>query len=147
MLTGEFRAALDDKGRLLIPTKLRSEFQGDTLILTKAIDKCLWLFSPTKWEVFSKTIQESLGMFSSRDLMIQRRIIGSALEIEVDKTGRIGVSSLLREYAGLVKDCVVVGIRTHLEIWDESAFMAYQEATNENLPGLVQGLSIAWPKE
>ncbi len=86
-------------------------------------------------------------MFSSRDLMIQRRIIGSALEIEVDKTGRIGVSSLLREYAGLTKDCVVVGIRTHLEIWDEAAFMAYQEATNENLPGLVQGLSIAWPKE
>jgi MraZ protein len=147
MMTGEFRAALDDKGRLLIPTKLRSEIAGDTVILTKGIDRCLWLFSNPKWEIFSKTVQESVGMFNQRDLMIQRRIIGSALELDVDKAGRVGISSLLREHAGLSKDCVVVGIRNYLEIWDEAAYAAYQKMIDENIGSLVGELNVSWPKE
>ena len=146
-MTGEFRAALDEKGRLLVPTKLRSEIAGDTVILTKGVDRCLWLFSNPKWEVFSKTVQESVGMFSQRDLMIQRRIIGSAMELEVDKAGRIGISSLLREHAGLTKDCVVVGIRNYLEIWDEAAYMAYQKMLDEQMSSLVGDLNVSWPKE
>src|SRR6266403_350359 len=122
MLTGEFRAALDEKGRLLIPTKLRPDLSGDTLILTKGIDQCLWLFSVAKWEVFSRTVQESLGMFNPQHLMIQRRIIGSAMELDVDKAGRIGISALQREHAGLSKDCLVVGLRNYLEIWDEAVY-------------------------
>lgn len=147
MMTGEFRAALDDKGRLLIPTKLRAEIAGDTVILTKGIDRCLWLFSNPKWEIFSKTVQESVGMFNQRDLMIQRRIIGSALDLEVDKAGRIGISALLREHAGLTKDCVVVGIRNYLEIWDEAAYAAYQKMIDENIGSLVGELNVSWPKE
>jgi len=147
MMTGEFRAALDDKGRLLIPTKLKTEIAGDTVILTKGIDRCLWLFSNPKWEIFSKTVQESVGMFNQRDLMIQRRIIGSALELDVDKAGRIGISALLREHAGLAKDCVVVGIRNYLEIWDEAAYAAYQKMIDENIGSLVGELNVSWPKE
>lgn len=146
-MTGEFRAALDEKGRLLIPTKLRSEIAGDTVVLTKGVDRCLWLFSTAKWEIFSKTVQESVGMFSQRDLMIQRRIIGSAMELDVDKAGRIGISSLLREHAGLAKDCVVVGIRNYLEIWDEGAYMAYQKMLDEQMGALVGDLNVSWPKE
>ncbi len=146
-MTGEFRAALDDKGRLLIPTKLKTEIAGDTVILTKGIDRCLWLFSNPKWEIFSKTVQESVGMFNQRDLMIQRRIIGSALELDVDKAGRIGISALLREHAGLAKDCVVVGIRNYLEIWDEAAYAAYQKMIDENIGSLVGELNVSWPKE
>jgi len=146
-MTGEFRASLDEKGRLLIPTKLRSEITGDTVVLTKSVDHCLWLFSTSKWEIFSKTVQESVGMFSQRDLMIQRRIIGSAMELEVDKAGRIGISALLREHAGLSKDCVVVGIRNYLEIWDEAAYMAYQKQIDENIGPLVEPMVVAWPKE
>lgn len=147
MLTGEYRAALDEKGRLLVPTKLRSKIQSEVVLLTKGIDQCLWLFSQEKWEVFSKTIQESVGMFNSRDLMIQRRIIGSAMELEFDRAGRIGITALLREHAGLTKDCVVVGIRNYLEIWDQSAYMAYQKEIDENISDLVGDLTIAWPKE
>ena len=147
MMTGEFRAALDEKGRLLIPTKLRSEITGDTVVLTKGVDRCLWLFSNPKWEIFSKTVQESVGMFSQRDLMIQRRIIGSAMELEVDKAGRIGISALLREHAGLSKDCVVVGIRNYLEIWDEAAYMAYQKQIDQSIGPLVEPMAVAWPKE
>jgi MraZ protein len=148
MMTGEFRAALDEKGRLLIPTKLRSEIVGDTVVLTKSVDHCLWLFTTANWEVFSKSLQESIGMFSQRDLMIQRRIIGSAMELEVDKAGRIGISALQREYAGLSKDCLVMGLGNFVEIWDEEAYMAYSKATEETFGPAVQSLNLSpWAKE
>ena len=147
MMTGEFRAALDEKGRMLIPTKLRAEIAGDTVILTRSIDRCLRLFTVPKWEVFSKTIQESMDMLNPRDLMVQRRIIGSAMELDVDKAGRIGISALLREHAGLNKDCVVVGVRNYLEIWDEEAYMANQKLIDENIGSLVGEMKVSWPKE
>ena len=146
-MTGEFRAALDEKGRMLIPTKLRAEIAGDTVILTRSIDRCLRLFTVPKWEVFSKTIQESMDMLNPRDLMVQRRIIGSAMELDVDKAGRIGISALLREHAGLSKDCVVVGVRNYLEIWDEEAYMANQKLIDENIGALVGEMKVSWPKE
>ena len=150
MMTGEFRAALDEKGRLLIPTKLRSEIAGDTVVLTKGIDRCLRLFTPSKWEVFSKSVQESLSMFNPQHLMIQRRLIGSAMELEVDKAGRIGISALQREFAGLSKDCLFMGLRNFVEIWDESTYMAQiaQMESDGEFGTALQGLTnFAWPKE
>jgi MraZ protein len=145
MMTGEFRVVLDDKGRLLIPTKLRNEMIGDTIVLTKGIDKCLCLYTPLKWEVFSKAVQESLGVFNPRDLRIQRLIIGSAMELEIDKAGRIGISAILREHANLSKDCHVVGMRNFIEIWDEKTYMDYQNSLD--IADLSKDLTFTWPKE
>jgi MraZ protein len=142
MLTGEFSVSMDEKGRLLIPTRLRGELSGDTLILTKGIDQCLWLFSVPKWEVFSRSVQKSLGMFNPQHLMIQRRIIGSAMELDVDKAGRIGVSALLRDHAALTKDCVVMGMENYLEIWDEATYKYYLGQTQSSFGEAVQGLNL-----
>ena len=150
MLTGEYRAALDEKGRLLIPTKLRSEIQSDTMILTKGMSgQCLWLFTQEKWDVFSKTVQESLGMFDPTHLRIRRWLIGSAMELDLDKTGRIGISAIQREYAGLVKDCLILGIQNYLEIWDESIYMSYMKDYDESqfMNDLSSSnIQIPWPK-
>lgn len=150
MLTGEFRASLDEKGRLLIPTKLRAEITGDTVVLAKGIDRCLRLFTPARWEVFSKSVQESLSMFNPQHLMIQRRLIGSAMELEVDKAGRIGISALQREFAGLTKDCLFLGLRNFVEIWDEGLYMEQtaQMESDGDFAAALQGLTtFAWPKE
>ena len=150
MMTGEFRASLDEKGRLLIPTKLRAEITGDTVVLTKGIDRCLRLFTPDKWEIFSKSVQESLSMFNPQHLMIQRRLIGSAMELEVDKAGRIGISALQREFAGLSKDCLFLGLRNFVEIWDEAGYaaqMAQMESDGEFGAALAGLSNFAWPKE
>lgn len=149
MMTGEFRASLDEKGRLLIPTKLRAEIAGDTVILAKGIDRCLRMFTPQNWEVFSKSVQESLSMFNPQHLMVQRRLVGSAMELEVDKAGRIGISALQREFAGLSKDCLFLGLGTYVEIWDEQAFQAQADQMEANgaFGEALQGLpNFAWPK-
>jgi MraZ protein len=142
MLTGAYPVTMDEKGRLLIPTKLRGELPGDTLVLTKGIDQCLWLFSVSKWDVFSKSVQKSLGMFNPQHLMIQRRIIGSAMELDVDKAGRIGIPSLLRDHAALARDSVVMGMENYLEIWDEAVFKAYLDQTQPVFSEAVQGLDL-----
>jgi MraZ protein len=147
MMTGEFRAALDEKGRLMIPTKLRSEITGDAVVVTKSVDGCLWMFTLSNWEVFSQSLQSSVGMFSQRDLMIQRRIIGSAMELDVDKAGRIGISALQREFAGLTKECLLIGLGNFVEIWDEAAYAAYTQATEESFGPAVQSLNLSpWAK-
>lgn len=155
MMTGEFRASLDEKGRLLIPTKLRTEIAGDspnggeTVVLAKGVDRCLRLFTTAKWEVFSRSVQESLSMFDPRHLAIQRRLIGSAMELEVDKAGRIGISALQREFAGLSKDCLFLGMGPYVEVWDEAAYMAQaaQMESDGEFGASLAGLPvIAWPK-
>ncbi|OHD14252.1 MAG: cell division/cell wall cluster transcriptional repressor MraZ [Spirochaetes bacterium GWB1_48_6] len=147
MLTGEYRVALDEKSRLLVPTKVRTEIPGTSLVLTKGMDHCLWLFPPDQWAKIAKSILESTSMFNQQGRMIQRRIIAPAAELEVDKTGRITIPALLREHAGLKKDILVLGIRNYLEIWDEEAYLAYQNETEASFNDMADQMSILWPKE
>ncbi len=147
MITGEYRVALDDKNRLLIPTRIRTDIAGDNLVLTKGIDNCLWLFHPSEWQKISNSILTSTSMFQTQGRMIQRRILAPAVELEVDKTGRITIPPLLREHAGLKKDCLVLGMIRYLEIWDEEAYQKYQEGTEASLGELTDQIAIMWPKE
>ena len=127
MITGEYRASLDEKGRILIPSKIRSEIDGAGLVVTRGVDPCLWLFPTEEWKRIAGNLMDSTSLFQSRARMLQRRIIAPAQDTEFDRTGRINIPSSLREYAGLSKECIVLGIESYLEIWDEVAYRAYWE--------------------
>ncbi len=129
MITGEYKNSLDDKGRLLLPAKVRNEIAGNILVLTRGVDKCLWLFPPEEWKSFSENLLKSASILQKKALLIQRWIIAPAQELEFDKTGRITIPHTLREFAGLQKDCIVLGIQRYLEIWDEGAYKSFW---NEN---------------
>ena len=125
MITGEYKASLDDKGRILVPSRVRAEIDEGSIVLTRGIDRCLWLFPPAEWQRIAGKLMDSTSIFQSRARMIQRRIIAPAQEAEFDKAGRINISPSLREYAGLQKECVILGIDSFLEIWDEGEYRAY----------------------
>jgi MraZ protein len=127
VITGEFKATLDDKGRILLPSRVRTHFENGTITLTTGIDTCLWIFSPDEWQRICDNLTESTNLFQSRARLIQRRIIAPAQEAEFDKTGRITVSPALRDFANLKKECVILAIGTHLEIWDEEIYRQYWE--------------------
>jgi MraZ protein len=144
VITGEFRNSLDEKSRLMIPSKLRSEVPGNVLVLTRGVDRCLWLFPPEEWKRISDNLMDSTSPFHARARMIQRRIIAPAQEIEIDKAGRITIPPTLREYAGLQKECIILGIKKYIELWDESEYRSYWEANEaefqsaaEEMGGLV----------
>jgi MraZ protein len=125
VITGEYRNSLDEKGRLLIPARIRSEITGNVLILTRGVDKCLWLFAPEEWQRVSESIVGNTSLFHARARLIQRRIIAPAQEAEIDKAGRINIPATLREYAGLTKEAIILGIKNYIEIWDEVEYQQY----------------------
>lgn len=125
MITGESRNALDEKGRLLIPARLRSEIPGNILIVTKGIDKCLWLFPPDEWKRIADDLMGSTSLFDPKARLIRRKFIAPAQEVEIDKAGRINISPTLREAAGLTKECIILAIENYIEIWDDSIYRSY----------------------
>jgi MraZ protein len=129
MLTGEFKYSLDDKGRLMIPARMRSAIVGNVLIVTRGVEKCIWLFSPEEWKRISQDMLLSSSLFHEKARLIQRRILAPAQEIEIDKSGRISIPQTLREYANLKKECIILGMLKYMEIWDEENYL---EFWNEN---------------
>ena len=127
MITGEFRCSLDEKGRLLIPARMRADVAGSIVILTRGVENCLWLFPPEEWKVFSEKLIGSTSLLQEESRLIQRRMIAPAQETEIDKAGRIVIPPTLREYADLKKDCLILGLKKYMEIWSEASYQAYLE--------------------
>ena len=131
MISGEYRYAMDEKGRLMVPASIRKSIAGNLVVVTRGIDRCLWLFPPEEWKEVSTKLVGSSSLFLSRDRMIQRRFLAPAQEIEIDRSGRIAISPTLRDYAGLHKDCIVLGINSYVELWDEKTYRTYETETDD----------------
>lgn len=145
MITGESRNTLDEKGRIMIPSRLRNEIAGNLLVVTKGIDRCLWLFPPDEWKRISENLMESTSLFDPKARLIRRQIIAPAVEAEIDKSGRINIPYSLREAAGLRKDCVILGIENYIEIWAESEYRKYQQDSEEDFLEAAKELSKLLP--
>jgi MraZ protein len=128
MITGEFRCSLDEKGRILIPAKMRTEVAGNVVVLTRGVENCLWLFPPEEWKSFSEKLVGSTSLLQEESRLIQRRMIAPAQDTEIDKAGRIVIPPTLRDYADLKKECIILGLKKYIEIWSEDAYQAYLEA-------------------
>ncbi|MDE6704511.1 MAG: division/cell wall cluster transcriptional repressor MraZ [Treponemataceae bacterium] len=122
LLIGEYRNTLDEKGRILFPSKLRAALTQDSLIIAKSLDKSLWLYTPEYWTELKTKLMENTSLFSRQGRMLRDRLLGMAQVVEFDKAGRISVPQILREYAGLTKECVIIGVDRYVELWDAEAY-------------------------
>ena len=118
MLIGEYSHTVDTKGRINFPSKLRYDL-GDSFIVTRGLDNCLYVYSMEEWLELEKSIKQ-LPRAKRRDL--EHFFFAGASEVQPDKQGRIGIVPKLREYAGIDKNVVVVGASDHVEIWDSAAW-------------------------
>ena len=140
MITGEYRYSLDEKGRIMIPAKMRAEIAGNVMILTRGVDHCLWIFPVDEWKRISENILSSTSLFRERSRLIQRRIIAPAQEAEIDRAGRMSIPQTLREYAGLKKECIILGMLKYIEIWDEETYLNYLNSNEENFKEAAEEL-------
>jgi MraZ protein len=124
-LNGEYKLTLDDKGRLSLPAKLRAALEGQALMLTKGPDGCLWLYPMEEWDKLMEKVRSSSTAFSAEFRALRRRLIGPAQEVEIDRAGRIAIPHTLREYADLVRDCIVLGQDDFVEIWNADRYRLY----------------------
>ncbi len=124
MLIGEHKHTLDPKKRLSLPSKFRKEL-GSTVVITKGLDTCLFVYSAKEWKNFTAKLSDlSLGQGDTR--AFSRYFLGGAVETPVDSAGRILIPDFLKDGAGLQTKVVVVGLGTRVELWDEDRWNNYQ---------------------
>ena len=118
MFTGQYNHTVDTKGRLIIPSKFR-EILGEQFVVTKGMDGCLFAFSNDDWKVFEEKLK-ALPITNKNARKFARFFLAGAADVEVDKQGRILIPSVLREFAELDKDVVLVGVGSRIEIWSKA---------------------------
>lgn len=135
MFLGEYEHTIDSKGRLSIPARFRSELE-EGLILTRGLGDHLLVFPPGEWARFIGDMrQRELTLIESQT--ISRYLFAKASDCTLDKHGRVLIPAPLRQYAGLSTDVVVVGVNTHLEIWDRERWRTEEERVER------EGLQVA----
>ena len=145
MFKGEFKHTVDTKGRLIIPSKFR-EYLGEEFVVTKGLDGCLFAYDNQEWEAFEQKLR-ALPLNKKDNRIFARHFLAGASDVEVDKQGRILLPPNLREFAGLVKDVVLVGMGNRIEIWDQDKWRDAQldeddEETMEDIAERMDELGL-----
>lgn len=138
MFMGEYHHNIDDKGRLIIPSKFRDDL-GDKFIVTRGLEECLFVYSKDEWNKIITKLNE-LPFTSKAARTFMRMFLSGATECELDKNGRINISIPLTNYASLEKECVIIGVNDRLEIWSESKFNNFFDDNIENFSEIAEEL-------
>lgn len=135
---GEYTHALDDKGRLTVPSRLRSAL-GDPFIVTRGLDGCLFVYPLPVWEDIVAQL-ETLPFTASAPRAFARLFFSGAVEVSPDKQGRFLVPAGLREHAALDKEAVIIGVANRMEVWAIERWRAFQEKARQEYQSLAEGL-------
>lgn len=122
---GEYAHNIDRKGRLIMPAKFREDL-GEHVVVNRGLDGCLYVYTAKQWE----SVYQKLSTLPStnRDArMFQRMMLSKAAEVDLDSQGRILIPRNLIELAGLEKECLILGMANHLEIWSKERWMQLEE--------------------
>ena len=138
MLMGEYEHTIDSKGRISMPAKLRKDM-GDTFILTKGLDGCLFAFSQEEWLNF-ETKLKSLPLSDKNARNFVRFFLSGATVCEFDKQGRINLPSSLICYAGIKKECTIIGVNDRLEIWATDKFDNLIDSNMDKISEVAENL-------
>ena len=138
MLIGEYHHNIDEKGRLIIPSKFREEI-GNSVVVTRGLDGCLFVYSLVEQEKIVSKLKKL--PFTKKDARtFTRFFLASATVCEFDKQGRINLVNSLIEYAGLKKECTIIGVNDRLEIWSLDKYNSLMEENFEQLDVISENL-------
>lgn len=138
MFMGEYQHSVDTKGRLIIPSKFR-ESLGNTFVITRGLDNCLFGYPMDEWRKLEEKLKE-LPMTKKDARAFARFFFSGATEVEIDKQGRINIPSNLAGYAKLEKECVVIGVSTKIEIWAKELWENYFNEAEESFNDIAENL-------
>ena len=135
----EYERQLDERGRIILPAKVREKISQTVFITRSPSDKCLQIYTEEEWGVISEKLRELPVTTDKSAAAFVRIFFGTAASCEVDKQGRILLSKRHIDFAGLSKDIVLVGANTKLELWDKDEWVSYNENLSDTL--IVEGVS------
>ncbi|MDD3191054.1 MAG: division/cell wall cluster transcriptional repressor MraZ [Candidatus Pacebacteria bacterium] len=138
MFIGEYNHNLDEKGRLAIPVKFREDLKGGAVV-TKGLDGCLFLYSINEWRTLAEKLSH-LPISQSNTRAFARLMLAGAMDVTLDKQGRVVIPDYLRKYVNLSKKVVVNGLYNRLEIWDEDIWEEYKKKTEADSGEIAEQL-------
>lgn len=137
MFMGEYSHTVDVKGRVIIPSKFRDAL-GDEFVVTKGLDGCLFVYDNKEWEAFEGKLK-SLPLTNKDARTFVRFFLAGATGAEVDKQGRILLPAVLRQFAQIDKDAVLIGVGSRVEIWSKERWEGI--STYEDMDDIAQHMS------
>lgn len=140
MLIGEYQNKLDQKGRLALPARWRSEFVTGGVV-TRGLDGCLFVYTATAWSELLARLQQ-LSVTTAHARALSRHLIAGAIEFQLDKQGRLLLPHYLRQAINLTTECVIAGLVDRLEIWSAGAWQSYQASNQATVAELAESLTM-----
>lgn len=138
MFIGEFHHNIDDKKRLIIPSKFREEL-GDEFVITRGIENCLYVYSKTSWDEITHKLG-TLPFTKKNARSFNRFFLSGATVAEFDKNGRVLITSPQLSYAGITKECVIIGVGDRLEIWSYEKWNDFYSSASEDMSDIAETL-------
>lgn len=135
---GEYKHNLDTKGRIIVPSKFR-ELLDEQFVITRGLDRCLFAYTDDEWSRIEEKLK-TLPLTKKDARKFTRLFFSGATNVEIDKQGRINIPQNLREYAGLSKDCTVIGVSSRIEIWDSSSWEDFYTESEDNFEDIAEDL-------
>ena len=140
----EYVVTLDDKGRISLPSRVRGTIKGNCIILTKGLINSIWAFLPEEWEKFNQEqLKNQSTLPLNKQMVYQHQFIAPKADIELDKAGRIAIPPTLRDFACLSRDCKILELDNHLEIWDSEHYKAYEKVIESQLQEVLEEMGPA----
>jgi MraZ protein len=136
MFLGTHTPRLDDKGRLALPARFRPELEGG-VVICKGQERCLSIYPAAEFARVTEGLKNA-PVTDRRVRDYSRVLFASASDETPDGQGRIRIPPMLRDYAGLTKDCVVIGANTRLEVWDSAAWQSYLETAEPGFADIAE---------
>lgn len=137
MFMGEYHHSIDEKGRIIIPSKIRYDL-GENFIVTRGLDNCLFVYPKDEWVEIINKYKMLPNTKDARNFM--RFFLSGATTLEFDKQGRINIPDPLVKFADLKKDCVIIGVNERLEIWSKEHWDNFLLENESNLTDIADNL-------
>ncbi|MBN1779263.1 MAG: division/cell wall cluster transcriptional repressor MraZ [Candidatus Buchananbacteria bacterium] len=138
MFIGEYQHTIDEKGRLAVPAKFRQRLSKGAVV-TRGLDNCLFLYPKEEWVKLAAKLA-ALPISQANTRAFSRLMLAGAMDVEIDKQGRMLLPEYLRQYAEMQKKVIVAGLYTRLEIWDEDKWNKYKESTEVKSGDIAEAL-------
>lgn len=138
MFIGEYQHSIDEKGRLAVPVKFR-DVLAEGAVVTRGIDNCLFLYTKEEWDKLAEKISK-LSFAKANTRAFSRLMLAGAMDVKLDKQGRVVLPDYLKKYASLKKQVVVAGLYNRLEIWDQEVWEKYKSGTEKESKDIAEAL-------
>ncbi len=139
MFIGEYTHNLDEKGRLAVPKKFRTVLSKGAVV-TRGLDNCLFLYTKDEWKKLADKLS-ALPFSQANSRAFARLMLAGAMDVKIDKQGRVMLPEYLRKYATLKKNIVVAGLYNRLELWDDKAWEQYKVRTEKDSNAIAEEMS------